>query len=46
MRLARVKPQVLDVLELDGAIDVIGADRVHDDIEAAVDLHMSLHPVP
>jgi SulP family sulfate permease len=41
LHLARVKPQVLDVLERDGAIDVIGADHVHDDIEQAVEFHQS-----
>ena len=42
--LARVKPDVMDVLERDGAIDVIGTDRIHDDIAAAVEEHERLHP--
>lgn len=44
--LARVKPQVLEVLVRDGAVDVIGTDRIHDDIAAAVDLHERRHPAP
>jgi len=44
IHLARVKPDVLDVLQRDAAIDVIGADRIHDDIAAAVDEHERLHP--
>ena len=43
--IARVKPQVLEVLQRDGVIDLIGAEHIHDDIAAAVDLHMSRHPV-
>ena len=42
--LARVKPDVLDVLQRDGAIEVIGTDRIHDDIAAAVEMHERLNP--
>ena len=41
LHLARVKPQVLDVLERDGAIDVVGADQVHADIAHAVQRHLA-----
>ena len=36
LRLARVKADVLDVLQLDGTVDKIGADRFHDDVFDAV----------
>jgi len=35
-RLARVKPQVLDVLELDGYVASLGADRIHANLDGAV----------
>ena len=44
--LARVKPQVLEVLARDGAVDLIGIDRIHDDIATAVELHERRHPTP
>ena len=34
--LARVKPSVLEVLERDRAIEVLGAGHIHDNVEAAV----------
>ncbi len=34
--LARVKPSVLEVLERDRVIDVMGAGHIHDNVEAAV----------
>ena len=39
LRLARVKPQVLAVLEADGIIDLIGADHVHGNVHLAVEAH-------
>ncbi len=42
--LARLKPQVVEVLERDGFFDLVGSDHVHDDIHAAVELHKTLHP--
>ena len=45
LHLARVKPQVLAVLERDDVIDVIGSDHIHHDIAAAVRLHVSRHSV-
>ena len=44
LHLARVKPQVLEVLERDGALDIIGPDRIHADIAQAVDTHLSKYP--
>ena len=37
VRLARVKPVVLEVLARDGFLDAIGADHVHDDVNQAVE---------
>jgi anti-anti-sigma factor len=37
LRLARVKPPVLAVLQRDGVIDRIGADHVHGNIHRAVE---------
>jgi MFS superfamily sulfate permease-like transporter len=45
LHLARVKPQVLDVLRRDGVIDLLGVERIHDDIAAAVEAHVSRHPL-
>jgi MFS superfamily sulfate permease-like transporter len=42
--LARVKSQVIDVLNRDGVVDLIGADHIHDDIAAAVEMHLRKHP--
>ena len=46
LHLARVKPQVIDVLERDGFFDLVDRSHVHDNIDAAVALHTELHPVP
>jgi SulP family sulfate permease len=43
--LARVKPQVMEILQRDGVIDLIGVDHIHDDIAAAVERHLAKHPV-
>ena len=40
LRLARVKPQVLAVLEADGIIDRIGADHVHGNVQRAVEAQL------
>jgi anti-anti-sigma factor len=45
MHLARVKPQVLEVLERDGVVGLITPEHIHDDIAAAVELHLSRHPI-
>jgi len=44
LHLARVKPQVTEVLDRDGVIDFIGVEHIHDDIAAAVELHLSRYP--
>ena len=44
LHLARVKPQVIDVLERDGFFELVDHDHVHDNIEAAVEAHAGLHP--
>jgi len=44
LHLARVKPQVLDVLQRDGVIDLIGSEHIHDDIAAGVKMHLSKYP--
>jgi hypothetical protein len=36
VRLARVAPNVLSVLEADGAIDALGADHLHPNLDEAV----------
>jgi SulP family sulfate permease len=41
LRLARVKPQVLAVLEADGIIDRIGADHVHGNVHLAVEAQLT-----
>jgi MFS superfamily sulfate permease-like transporter len=45
LHLARVKPQVLAVLQRDDVIDAIGSDHIHHNIAAAVRLHVSRHSV-
>jgi SulP family sulfate permease len=40
VRLARVKPAVLDVLARDGVLDAIGADHIHDDVNQAVEAEL------
>ena len=37
LRLARVKPTVLDVLAADGLLDQIGRDRIHGNVFRAVE---------
>jgi MFS superfamily sulfate permease-like transporter len=40
-RLARVKPQVMEVLARDGQIERIGAANVHIDVNGAVEAHLA-----
>jgi sulfate permease, SulP family len=40
LRLARVKPQVLAVLEADGVVERIGADRIHGNVHRAVEAQL------
>jgi len=46
VRLARVKPAVLEVLARDGVLDTIGADHIHDDVNQAVETQLSAGPRP
>jgi sulfate permease, SulP family len=41
LRLARVKPQVLAILEADGIIDRIGADHIHGNVHRAVEAQLA-----
>jgi SulP family sulfate permease len=41
LRLARVKPQVLAVLEADGIVERIGADRIHGNVHLAVEAQLA-----
>ena len=41
LRLARVKPQVLAVLQADGIIDRIGADHIHGNVHLAVEAQLA-----
>jgi anti-anti-sigma factor len=41
LRLARVKPQVLDVLELDGVAALYGLDRIHRTLSEAVEAQLT-----
>jgi anti-anti-sigma factor len=41
LRLARVKPQVLDLLELDGVAAVFGEGRIHGTLHQAVDAQLT-----
>ncbi len=39
-RLVRVKPQVLEVLQREGVYDLIGPERIHENIEEAVEAYL------
>ena len=41
LRLARVKPSVLAVLRADGFVDRLGADRIHGNVDRAVEAQLS-----
>ena len=41
LRIARVKPRVMAVLERDGVIDRIGAERLHGDVHRAVEAQLT-----
>jgi sulfate permease, SulP family len=41
LRLARVKPQVLAVLQADGVVDRIGADHIHGNVHRAVEAQLA-----
>jgi high affinity sulfate transporter 1 len=42
LRLARVKPQVLEVLELDGVVETFGPESIHRTLHQAVDAQLAL----
>ena len=44
LRIARVKPRVMAVLERDGVIDRIGAERLHGDVQRAVEAQLEATP--
>jgi sulfate permease, SulP family len=41
LRLAHVKPQVLAVLDADGLVATLGADRIHGNVDQAVDAQLA-----
>jgi anti-anti-sigma factor len=41
LRLARVKPQVLSVLEADGVVERVGADHIHGNVHMAVEAQLA-----
>jgi len=41
LRLARVKPNVMAVLQADGTVDVIGADHIHGNVHRAVEAQLA-----
>jgi anti-anti-sigma factor len=41
LRLARVKPQVLAVLDADGLVATFGADRVHGNVDQAIEAQLA-----
>ena len=46
LRMARVKPEVYEVLERDGFLDRIGEDRIHGNVYRAVEMQMETAEVP
>ncbi|HEX5167417.1 MAG TPA: SulP family inorganic anion transporter, partial [Thermomicrobiales bacterium] len=46
LHLARVKPQVLDVLMRDALVDEIGAANIHESLNDAVQTHLTLSRLP
>ncbi len=42
-RLARVKPAVLDVLGLDGVVELLGDGNIHEDVDEAVKAELASH---
>jgi len=43
--LTRLKPQVKEILQNDGVTELVGAEHIHDDIAAAVEMHLSMYPM-
>ncbi len=42
LHLARVKPQVLDVLDADGMVTTLGADRIHPNVDQAIEAQLAV----
>ncbi len=43
VHLARVKPEIIEVMERDGVIEALGPGHIHPDIASAVDMHLAKH---
>ena len=41
LRLARVKPNVLEVIQADGIVDVIGEDHIHGNVDRAIEAQLA-----
>ena len=41
LRLARVKPHILDVLRADGLLELIGTDHIHGNVDRAIEAELS-----
>jgi sulfate permease, SulP family len=46
LRLARIKPTVRELLRRDDALDRIGAERIHGDVDQAVTAQMIATDIP
>jgi MFS superfamily sulfate permease-like transporter len=44
LHLARVKPQVMEILERDEVVDVISREHIHDSISSALAMHLKKYP--
>ncbi len=44
LHLTRVKAAVMDILRRDGVIDLVGPDHIHDNVIAAVAMHLKRYP--
>lgn len=44
MHLTSVKPQVMEILERDGVVDLVGKDHIHSSIPSAVAMHLKKYP--
>jgi len=44
LHLARVKPQVMGILERDGVVDLISQEHIHGSISSAVAMHLKKYP--
>jgi len=44
LHLARVKPQVMEILERDGVVDLVSQEHIHGSISSAVAMHLKKYP--